>query len=188
MYGTGTPRLVKGLPTYSWNHERGYWHESRHSRALRQKSGSVSDAFLPHPLLGMIRPGDCDDRAGEFRFRNRLSLPELPWLTHHKIQGQVISTAARSICAAAQAVTRIPLQFGSPEEIQIIDFSDLVIRKALVLPEGGGGSVETLLSLKVVTDDGPAGLDHDYREVHLLFSFYSCSSETATAMNPERIW
>ncbi|KXX81008.1 Polyketide synthase-nonribosomal peptide synthetase [Madurella mycetomatis] len=181
VYGTGTPKLIKGLPTYSWNHERSYWHESRHSRAFRQRSGSGRDAFLPHPLLGRIRPGDCDEGAGEFRFRNRLSLLELPWLTHHKIQGQVIFPAAGYICAAVQAVTRIPLQFGSPKDIQIIDFSDVIIGKALVLPEGGE-SVETLLSLTVVTDDGPAGLDHNYREVYLLFGFYSYSSETATTI------
>jgi hybrid polyketide synthase/nonribosomal peptide synthetase ACE1 len=181
VYGTGAPKLIKGLPTYSWNHERGYWHESRHSRASRQKGGSGRDAFLPHPLLGRIRPGDCDDGAGEFRFRNRLSLRELPWLTQHKIQGQAIFPAAGYICAAAQAVMRVPLPFGSPKDIQIIDFSDVVIGKALVVPDEGE-SVETLLSLTVVKDDGAAGLDHNYREIHLLFAFYSCSPETATAM------
>lgn len=181
VYGTGTPRLIKGLPMYSWNHERGYWHESRHSRALRKKAISGRDAFLPHPLFGRIRPGDCDDGAGEFRFRNRLSLRELPWLAHHQIQGQVIFPAAGYICAAAQAAIRIPLPFGSPKDIQTIDFSDVVIGKALVLPDEGE-SVETLLSLTVVTGNGAAGLDHNYREVHMLFGFYSCSSETVTAM------
>lgn len=185
MNGASPPKLLRELPSYSWNHDRGYWHENRYSRAIRLKGGS-GDAFLPHPLIGRIRPGDCDDGTGEFRFRNRLSLRELPWLAHHKIQGQAIFPAAGYVCAVVEAVTKLPLQSGGFHGINAIEFSDIVIGKALVLPEGGegghpNGAVETLLSLKVVADEGPV-TEHKHHEVSLFFGFYSCQSETATSM------
>src|SRR5690606_6270143 len=46
MSGDSSFSLIKNLPTYPWDHETEYWHESRISRNFRLRRGRV------HPLLG----------------------------------------------------------------------------------------------------------------------------------------
>jgi hybrid polyketide synthase/nonribosomal peptide synthetase ACE1 len=69
------PSLLKNLPTYAWDYERTFWHESRLSKAFANKSGSV------HDLLGTRSP---DGTKEEFRWRNLVRLREIPWVNGHQ--------------------------------------------------------------------------------------------------------
>ncbi|KAF7519344.1 hypothetical protein PCG10_010100 [Penicillium crustosum] len=134
MQKQSIPRLIKGLPSYSWDHGRIYWHESRSSTAMRTER----EPF--HPLLGVKCPDGTDN---ELRWRNYLHPREVPWLAHHQVQGQMVFPAAGYISAAVESVVQ---KYGLGS-VQLIDFHDVVIGQALVLEENGG--VETIFRLSI---------------------------------------
>lgn len=71
MSGTkNKPRFVPNLPLYNWDHEREYWHESRHSRVYRMQGEH-------HVLLGDMTP---DSSSHQISWRNLLRPRELPWI------------------------------------------------------------------------------------------------------------
>lgn len=131
---TGKPTLLKGLPAYSWDHDRIYWHESRVSTTFRGGKQNF------HPLLGTRCP-DGNDK--ELRWRNYLNPREIPWLAHHQVQGQMVFPAAGYISAATEMAAQ---QYGL-QTIQLLDIFDVTIGQALVLEETSG--VEVIFSLTV---------------------------------------
>ncbi|OQE15068.1 hypothetical protein PENFLA_c034G04575 [Penicillium flavigenum] len=131
---TRTPKLIKGLPSYSWDHDRVYWHESRSSTAIRTER----EPF--HPLLGVKCPDGTDN---ELRWRNYLHPREVPWLAHHQVQGQMVFPAAGYISAVVESI----IQKYGLGSVQLIDFHDVIIGQALVLEENGG--VETIFRLSI---------------------------------------
>ncbi|RYP45935.1 hypothetical protein DL768_007803 [Monosporascus sp. mg162] len=151
-YGTiaGPAKILKGLPTYAWDHDRSYSHETRYSRAFR------TSGRKPHQLLGTVCPDETDN---EFRFKNYLSPREIPWLTHHQIQGQIVFPAAGYISAVVEAIVHL----HHIDSVQLVEITDITFGHALLIPQDS--KIETLLSLKVIEDDP------DYRDI--LFAFYS---------------
>lgn len=147
---TRTPKLIKGLPSYSWDHDRIYWHESRSSTAMRTER----EPF--HPLLGVKCPDGTDN---ELRWRNYLHPREVPWLGHHQVQGQMVFPAAGYISAAAESV----IQKYGLGSVQLIDFHDVIIGQALVLEEDGG--VETIFRLSI-----------DQVQPNRVFASFTCHS------------
>lgn len=161
IYGTHVPlpKLMKGLPTYAWTHDRFHWHETRSTKAFRANGGPS------HPLLGYICP---DETEGEFRFKNYLSYHKLPWLEHHQIQCQVVFPAGGYLSGVVEAVAQLyPL-----DTIRLIELYDISIRQALFVPENS--KVEILLSLKAI--------ENDSNSTRFVFSFYSDSGKESNAM------
>ncbi|GAW25365.1 putative acyl transferase acyl hydrolase lysophospholipase [Rosellinia necatrix] len=136
-------KMLKNLPKYAWDHDRTFWHETRRARALRNHNGTS----FPHPLLGTR----CEDEAeGELRFRNHLNMRDIPWLADHRIQDQVLLPGTAYICACLEAVMiAFPID---REDVRLVEFRDIVIRKALVFPEGVEGA-ELVLCIKLVDED-----------------------------------
>ncbi|OQD60396.1 hypothetical protein PENPOL_c024G00628 [Penicillium polonicum] len=151
MQKQSIPQLIKGLPSYSWDHDRVYWHESRSSTAIRTER----EPF--HPLLGVKCPDGTDN---ELRWRNYLHPREVPWLAHHQVQGQMVFPAAGYISAAVESVIR---KYGLGS-VQLIDFHDVVIGQALVLEENGG--VETIFRLSI-----------DQVQANCVSASFSCHSD-----------
>ena len=77
--------VLKGLPTYQWNHQTSHWFESRRSRRLRLRSRPF------HPLLGDESP---DSSTHTMRWKNVLKPSEIPWVEGHQVQGQIVFPAA----------------------------------------------------------------------------------------------
>ncbi|KAF3392622.1 Polyketide synthase-nonribosomal peptide synthetase [Penicillium rolfsii] len=154
------PKLLKGLPSYSWDHDRVYWHESRISSTLR----AGFEEF--HPLLGMKCPEGTEK---ELRWRNYLHPREIPWLSHHQVQGQIIFPAAGYISAATECV----VQHYGLESVQVIDFQDIIIGQALVLEENSG--VEVLFTLNIME----TGKDF----VRASYSCYSSDNKSKLSMS-----
>ncbi|OQE05273.1 hypothetical protein PENVUL_c026G08771 [Penicillium vulpinum] len=148
---TRTPELIKGLPSYSWDHDRVYWHESRSSTAIRTEK----EPF--HSLLGVKCPDGTDN---ELRWRNYLHPREVSWLAHHQVQGQMVFPAAGYISAAVEAV----IQKYGLNSVQLIDFHDVAIGQALVLEENGG--VETIFRLSI-----------DQVQPDIVFASFACHSD-----------
>ncbi|THY91639.1 hypothetical protein D6C92_06192, partial [Aureobasidium pullulans] len=138
LFGNQRPLPLQKLPSYPWNHDRIFWHESRESRAHRYRADSA------HPLLG-VRVHTTGE--GEFRWRNYISTRELPWLTGHKIQGQTLMPAAAFLTMAIEAGRFAAGKYES-KTIQVIELSDSSIHKALGFNDDR--SIETLFYLSEI--------------------------------------
>ncbi|KAK5632312.1 hypothetical protein RRF57_008028 [Xylaria bambusicola] len=128
---TARHNVVKGLPSYPWDHGTGYWHEARASRHLRQRNKPV------HPLLGNI---STDSSTHCLRWRHLLRVREMEWLSGHAIQGQVVFPAAGYICSALEGSRLL----ASDIDVRLIELVDFIIHHAIVLPEDDAG-VEVLI-------------------------------------------
>lgn len=168
--GKPPPQLLKTLPSYPWEHDRVYWHESRWSKAFRTSRQS------PHQLLGTRAP-DGTDGEGEVRWRNRLHPREVPWLTDHQVERQIVFPAAGYLSAAVEAVA----QLHGAGSIQLLEFQDVVIGQALVLEENS--DVETQFSLRTTNIETPLGEKQGGGSVvSAVFAFYSASNKDPVSM------
>ncbi|KAI0450748.1 hypothetical protein F5B21DRAFT_507934 [Xylaria acuta] len=113
-------KLITGLPSYAWDHQKEYWHESRYAKSIRTRPGSV------HELLGHLTP-DSNDK--DMRWRNVLCLNEVPWLKNHSIEGQAVFPAAGYVAAAVEATAVMAKRGGLA--VSLIEVRDLNIDKAL---------------------------------------------------------
>ncbi|TAQ90374.1 hypothetical protein B7494_g1325 [Chlorociboria aeruginascens] len=125
--------FLKGLPSYSWDHEKVYWYESRKSKLFRAREQP------PHELLGVR----CDDSSDvEFRWRNFLSPKEVPWLSGHQVQGQIVFPAAGYVSMALEAAQIM----AKGEDLQLLEIENLIIDRAIIFNDENTG-VETTFSL-----------------------------------------
>ncbi|POS79314.1 polyketide synthase/peptide synthetase [Diaporthe helianthi] len=148
-----SPQLLKNLPSYTWDHDRIYWHESRLSRAYRtRKSG-------PHPLLGTIVPDGLDT---EMRWRNLLRVSEVPWVKGHTLQGQVVFPAAGYIVTAMEAAVAA----AGHRNPRFLAVNNVVIHRALTLEDDV--DVETLVSFSNIRNDSPDFITAEFRYHALL--------------------
>ncbi|KAK7981308.1 hypothetical protein PG988_003546 [Apiospora saccharicola] len=147
-------KLVHGLPSYRWNHNRVHWQESRKSRQTRGRKQP------PHELLG-VRDPDSNDR--EIRWQNVLKVSEIPWLEGHQLQGQCVFPAA-GYCAMAIEAARI---MAAGRDMTVLELHDLTIPRAITFEEDTNAGVETVFSLTGITTVGG-------KVTTANFALYSC--------------
>ncbi|KAH9875653.1 hypothetical protein IAQ61_003117 [Plenodomus lingam] len=145
--GDAPARLDKTLPLYSWDHETGYWHDSRYSRAYHFRS-------RPHELLGSLAP-DCV--AEELRWRHILSPKEIPWLNGHRLQGQAVFPAAGYVVLAIEASREMlkmlhDSKAADSKAVSLIQVHDLDISQAMAF-NGDDAKVEAIFRLHNITHD-----------------------------------
>ncbi|KAF3018236.1 putative PKS-like protein biosynthetic cluster [Neopestalotiopsis sp. 37M] len=128
-------RLVKNLPTYSWNHDTKHWYEPRSSRKTRRQSNVL------HPLLGHVTP---DSGSHCITWRHLLRTNEMTWLLGHLVQNQVVFPAAGYISTAIEAARCIVGSFETA--IHLIEIRDFVITQPIFFDEKDEG-VEVLISM-----------------------------------------
>lgn len=132
-----TPRLLKGIPVYAWDHDKPYWYESRTSRLFRSR------LHPPHELLGTR----CDEgNESEFRWRNFLSVQDLSWLDGHQIQGQIVFPAAGYVCMALEAAQMV----AEDATVQLLEVEDFVIGRPIVFDDDKT-SIEIMFTISNVT-------------------------------------
>ncbi|KAK7961959.1 hybrid NRPS/PKS enzyme [Apiospora aurea] len=146
-------KLVTGLPSYRWNHNRVHWQESRKSRQTRGRKQP------PHELLG-VRDPDSNER--EIRWQNVLKVSEVPWLEGHQLQGQCVFPAA-GYCAMAIEASRI---LAAGKSITVLELHDLTIPRAITFEDDTNVGVETVFSLTSITTVGKVTTAD--------FALYSC--------------
>ncbi|GIZ41082.1 hypothetical protein CKM354_000439800 [Cercospora kikuchii] len=125
--------LLKGLPSYTWDHSRAHWYESRMSKTQRLRKEP------PHALLGVRT---SDEGKGEMRWRNYIKPAEMPWLAGHKIQGQILFPGSGFAVLALESA----LSLVEKNRISLIEITDFTISRALSFPSEDA-SVETLFTL-----------------------------------------
>jgi acyl transferase domain-containing protein len=136
----GLPRSglkhIHNLPTYPWDYSAGLlWYEPRPSINLRNRE------HVRHELLGSLQ---LADDGIHMRWRNILQLSEMPWLSGHKVEDQVVFPATGYLAVAMEAVSQIlgirnGLEDLTPDMNVVFEFRDVNIRAALVVPDEDGG-------------------------------------------------
>ena len=142
--------LLKGLPTYAWDHKE-YWNESRYAKAIRLRPGPV------HELLGHMTP---DSNEQDMRWRHVLKPTEIPWLSGHRLQNQVIYPSAENVITAleaAMAMCKRKRVVASLLELSEVDFG-----RALVF-EGDDSNVEVVISLADIVTRGSDLIEASFR-------------------------
>ena len=134
-------QVVKGLPTYAWNHESRHWNESRASRKLRLRSQA------DHPLLGHM---STENSMHHMSWRHLLRPSEIDWLSGHRVQGQIVFPAAGYVSTALEA----SLLLAAGSEIKLVELSGFVIHQALAF-DTDDSSIEVLISLADITRPRP---------------------------------
>lgn len=153
-------RLVKGLPSYSWDHDVILYKESRHSSLWRDVG------FPPHELLGKVVWHGQGDRE-EVHWRNTLKLDEIPWLRGHQFQYQVLFPAAGCLSMAVDAAVRL----ASQQPVMLVELRDVEFLRAISLDEQLFPSgTEIHFTMKVVS-----------RDVGRIIAAFSCYSNSADA-------
>ncbi|KAI5865338.1 putative polyketide synthase [Durotheca rogersii] len=132
--------LVKGLPTYSWNHDTKYWHESRSSRKLRLRQRPV------HSLLGDESP---ESAPHHLIWKNLLRVNEMEWLDGHQVQGQVVFPAAGYIASAMEA-SRF-LAENVSKTIRLIELRNFTIHNAVFFDADDSG-IEVSIQMAEITE------------------------------------
>ena len=89
-----TPDVLSDLPPYQWNHTKRYWYE------VRERQEMLKYMFPRHDLLG-IRVSDCSLEAP--RWKNVLTVEDVPWLREHSVQDVIIFPMAGYLCMAMEA-------------------------------------------------------------------------------------
>lgn len=146
-------KVIKGLPSYPWNHTTKYWAESRASRRMRLRK----DVY--HPLLGHKTP---DSNRHHLIWRNLLRAEkedddgDVLQLNGHRVQGQTVFPAAGYIASAVEAARALPQASSSTSrstqnEVTLIEIHNLVIHQAVVLGSNAGDGVEVLIELDNVS-------------------------------------
>lgn len=157
-----TLKLVKGLPAYQWDHSRTFWSESRRSKVVRTRANPG------HPMLGNLSP---DSTELDLIWQNVLRVSELPWLTGHQLQGQVVFPAAGYVALAIEAGVHI----AGRRPIALIELQDVRINKAITFEDEKTG-VEILMCVHV------ENMAREYKHDSIVagFRLYSSSRDSDT--------
>jgi acyl transferase domain-containing protein len=133
--------VIKGLPTYKWNHKSGYWHEPRTSRKMRTRTHPV------HPLLGDIKP---DSTPRHFSWSNQLRENQMNWVSGHRVQSQTVFPASGYLTTIIEASRSVADAEGA--RMRLLEIKNFVIHQALVFKEEDAG-IEVDISLVDIIKD-----------------------------------
>ena len=159
--GSADRNLLKSLPSFQWDHERIYWHDSRISRAYRNRKDR------PHPLLGSRIMDGVDE---EMRWRNLLKPSELPWIHGHQLQGQTVLPAAAYVSTAIEASKALAMD----SSVGLIEVCDFVIGKPLTFDEDDSG-VETVFTLSQISEE-------ETGVISAVFAYHACTSRASDSL------
>ncbi|KAL1801719.1 hypothetical protein ACET3X_002061 [Alternaria dauci] len=133
------PSILKGLPTYPWDHESLNWRESRASRLFRS-------APPQHELLG--RPTTLGENGRrEVHWRQVFNLSELPWVKGHTIQGEVLFPATGYVTMAYEAAVRL---VDDQTTLRSVELHDIDIVRTMGMQEESAG-LEVLFTVRVTS-------------------------------------
>ncbi|EGX88995.1 polyketide synthase, putative [Cordyceps militaris CM01] len=114
--------MMKTIPTYPFDKSKAYWAESRASMSFAHRSQSV------HMLLGAPT---TDSPPGEWCWRNYLRPEQIPWLSGHKIESQIVFPATGYVAMAVEAAAII----ADTRPLRLVQLCDFQIENAIVLKD-----------------------------------------------------
>lgn len=159
--GSTNPQPMKSLPSYPWDHDRIFWHDSRTSRAYCTRKDR------PHSLLGSRIMDGVDE---EMRWKNFLKPNELPWIDGHQLQGQMVLPAAAYVSTAIEAAKAVAADLS----VGVIEVCDFVIGKPLTFDDDDSG-VETIFALAEISKENPGTISGT-------FTYHACTSQASDSL------
>lgn len=129
------PKVLTDLPTYPWNHTRGFWQEAPSTRAARFPLAARTD------LLGVPEELQNDK---EPRWRNHLRVTENPWIEDHKITGTILYPAAGMLVMVMEAALQ---SSDSSRKVRGFRLGNIAFERGLVVTAGDEATVQTRVSL-----------------------------------------
>ncbi len=131
----GRDGFLVDIPPFPWNRNNKYWTEP---------SASKNHRFRDHPRNDFFGAETVDRLPLEPRWRNAITLNDIPWTEHHRVQGSILYPAAGMMCSVIEAAR----QTADPtREIEGYELRDVLIGKAIVIPRDDSGT-ETMLCFK----------------------------------------
>ncbi|KAH8804357.1 beta-ketoacyl synthase domain-containing protein [Xylogone sp. PMI_703] len=131
--------MLTDLPSYTFNHSKEYWTESKLSRDFRLRPVNR------HELLGVPLPDWDKDNAV---WRNYIRISENPWIEDHKVSGDVLYPAAGMLVMAIEASRQIS---DKSKTLKGFRFRDVSFHAALKIPHDAQG-VESHFHLRPYRD------------------------------------
>ncbi|CAG8395028.1 unnamed protein product [Penicillium salamii] len=150
------PKVLIDLPTYPWNHDKGFWHESYSSKSKR---------FQKYPRTDLLGAPVHDQNPMSPRWRNILRIPENPWLQDHNIQGSILFPAAGMLAMVIEAAKQI----AEDRNPQGFELRNVRFDRGLVIPSAEQ-SIETTLHFH------PLDAEDAEKASWYKFQLFSCSS------------
>ncbi|KAK4160344.1 hypothetical protein QBC43DRAFT_359689 [Cladorrhinum sp. PSN259] len=120
----GAMVTVTNLPTYAFNHSKGYWFESRASRGYRLRQ---------HPAYPHLGAPEADFNPLEAKWRKIIRTGDLgmTWVEDHKINDTILYPAAGMLVMAIEAAA----QLADPgKTVAAFVVKDVTLHSALNLP------------------------------------------------------
>ncbi|KAJ0418662.1 hypothetical protein BJY00DRAFT_314811 [Aspergillus carlsbadensis] len=133
----GTGNTLGNLPPYPWQHSVKYWHDSRLTRDWR---------FRQYPHHEILGARSVESSELEPAWRNVLRLEDVPWISEHALQGNVIFPAAGYISMAGEAVLQL-----NPDANDY-SIKNMVIKNPLLMKESADYELTTTLKPVKITD------------------------------------
>ncbi|KAJ4303039.1 hypothetical protein N0V90_001930 [Kalmusia sp. IMI 367209] len=135
-------RVIKGLPSYSWNHEGSYRHETRAAKKHRTQVQPFNQ------LLGTMMP---ESAPHHLSWGHLLRVSELEWVAGHQVQSQTVFPAAGYICTAIEGARVL----AGDRDVRVFELKDFIIHQALTFSQDDAGiEVQTDLSdVRQVSED-----------------------------------
>lgn len=137
--GRPTAKYLKGLPTYSWDHDVEFWHHSSNVKSSLFRSE-------PHELLGHMT--SALGNGQELQWRQILSPAEVSWINGHRLQNQSVLPAAAYVVLAIEACRELLQVYPDldPESAALIHVHDIEIHQAMTF-DSDNSRVEAVFSL-----------------------------------------
>lgn len=151
------------LPTYSWDHRKSFWHESRLNTQIRKHK------HAQHELLGTRVL-----ETSEPTWRQILRVDTMPWLQDHVVDGVKLFPAAGFLCMAIEAMRQLKDDWHVPSSIEKIQFSNVSFTKAVIIPE-----MPSSIELQICVRSTRMSVPQDISSQHH-FAFWSYSDESWT--------
>ncbi len=118
--------VLQDLPSYSWDHSKKHWHESRLSRDYRLRK---------HPYHDLCGVRSIESTSIEPRWRHMIDKTSLPWLQDHVIDELAVFPGSGYICMAIEAISQFARESFPNTKFQTIVLRDIEFVKALLVPD-----------------------------------------------------
>ncbi|KAF2469062.1 reducing type I polyketide synthase [Lindgomyces ingoldianus] len=144
------PRIILDLPKYPFNHSTIYWDEPARSSAFRHRHHRY------HPLLGAPA---MDWNPLDAKWIWTMKTDEMPWVTDHQINGNILYPASGMIVMAIEAIKQLLKDHAEPLGFELSELSFL----APLVIANSSGRTETQLSMVPISNAGSKDAQFKFR-------------------------
>ncbi|KUL83822.1 hypothetical protein ZTR_06625 [Talaromyces verruculosus] len=144
--------VLHNLPSYTWDHTKRYWHESRLSKDYR---------FRRHPYHDLLGLRMTDITPLRPVWRHLVGVGGLPWLRDHVVDGLIVFPGAGYLCMAIEAASQWASDQYPEKKIQKVRLQNVSFLKALVISDGRA-RVEIQLAFSPIEGSDNNTMSHDF--------------------------